>query len=48
MKCDLCKKEIEGNFLNKIKGTFIKVDGKRKMVCNSCQSEHKDKLIEQL
>jgi ribosome-binding protein aMBF1 (putative translation factor) len=47
MKCDLCKKEIEEIFLGKLKGTHIKIDGKKKVVCDECQGKHKDKLIEQ-
>jgi hypothetical protein len=39
MKCDICKASIEETFLSKIKGTYVKVDGKRKIVCQTCQKE---------
>ncbi|MDD5133038.1 MAG: hypothetical protein PHD81_03100 [Candidatus Nanoarchaeia archaeon] len=48
MKCDICKKSIEPNFLEKIFGSYIKKDGKKKVVCNACQSKYKDKITEQL
>lgn len=44
MKCDLCKGEVEGNFLNKIKGTYVKKEGKLKVICRKCQSKYKEKL----
>ncbi len=40
MKCDLCKKTVEQTFLSKIKGTYVKVDGKKKVVCSDCQRKH--------
>ena len=43
-KCAICNKEIQESFLNKIKGTFIRVDGKLKEVCNECQRKYKNKL----
>ena len=48
MKCDLCKEEIEMNFLNKIKGTYIRIDHERKVICNDCQSKYKDELKKNL
>ena len=44
MKCDLCKNEIEETFLHKIKGSYLKIDGKRKVVCDECQRKYKDKI----
>jgi len=46
MKCDLCKKEIGKLFLSKIKGTYIKVDKKKHVVCSECQANFK--TIEEL
>ena len=48
MKCDLCKNEITESFLGKIKGAYIKTDGKRKVVCSECQRKYKGKMSEQL
>jgi len=40
MKCELCKREIEKTFLNKIIGTVIKDgEGKKHTICNVCQKE---------
>ena len=49
MKCDLCNNKIEETFLEKIKGIYVKVNGKVKNICNNCQkkysvSEIKEKL----
>lgn len=41
MKCDICKQKIEETFLKKIKGTYVKVNGKQKVVCSSCQKQNK-------
>ncbi len=39
MKCAVCGKEIERTILNKIKGTYIKINSKKKIViCSKCQS----------
>jgi len=45
MKCDICKKKVEETFLKKIKGTFVKVSGKRKVVCSECQKLGKMKEL---
>ncbi len=37
MKCAICKNEIETTFLSKIKGIYIKVDGKIYPICRKCQ-----------
>lgn len=46
MKCDLCGKEMEALFLDKFKGTVVKVnvEGKNKIynICSECQIKHKD------
>jgi hypothetical protein len=41
MKCDICNKKIETTFLNKIVGTVIR-DNKRKKrtICNECQKKY--------
>lgn len=44
-KCDICKKSVKETFLNKIIGTYIKVDKKRKIVCNECQKKNSQKEI---
>ena len=43
MKCSICSKKIEETFLNKIVGTIMKVDGKKKAVCSECQKKLKTK-----
>ncbi len=42
MKCSICKKNVDETFLNKIKGTYVKVKGKKKPVCQKCQLKNKD------
>jgi len=44
MKCDLCKQEIEETFLHKIKGSYVKADGKKKVVCSECQRKYRDEV----
>ncbi len=48
MKCDICKEDVEETFLHKLKGSYIKVDKKQKVVCSSCQSKHKEEVKTQL
>mgnify|MGYP001572246716 CR=1 FL=1 len=43
MNCDICKEKIERSFLEKIKGSYIRVKGKLKIVCNDCQHKYKTK-----
>ena len=38
-KCDLCGNKIDTIFLNKIVGTYIKVNKKNKVICDECQSK---------
>lgn len=41
MKCELCKKGIEENFLKKPIGTYIKdAKGKLHLICNNCQKKY--------
>ena len=40
MKCDVCKEKIETTFLEKIVGTYVKVNSKKKLVCNNCQKKY--------
>ena len=42
VKCDICKEKLEETFLSKIKGTYVKVEGKRKVACQNCQKKYKD------
>ncbi|MCD6403696.1 MAG: hypothetical protein J7L59_00735 [Nanoarchaeota archaeon] len=44
MKCALCKRKIEISFLNKIKGTYVKVKAKLVPVCSDCQKKYGDEL----
>ncbi len=38
MKCEICGRKIEENFLNKLIGSYIRdVKGKRRAVCSDCQ-----------
>jgi len=48
VKCALCKKKIEISFLNKIRGTYIKVKGKLVPVCSDCQKKYGNRLKEVL
>ena len=51
-KCELCKAEIETNYIGKLVGTIIKTGegetSKSHYICGDCQKEHKDKLKEKL
>ncbi|EGD71893.1 MAG: hypothetical protein CSMARM5_0056 [Candidatus Parvarchaeum acidophilus ARMAN-5_'5-way FS'] len=41
IKCSSCGKEIETTFLNKIKGNYIKKNGKLEALCSECfRKEH--------
>ncbi len=44
MKCSLCKKEVETTFLGKIKGTYMNINGEKKIICSECQKKHKNNL----
>ena len=51
MKCDICKAEIEVNFLNKIMGTYVKdKKGKVKVICPKCQRQlqNKENILKKL
>lgn len=49
VKCDICKEVIETTFLNKIKGTHIKISKKQKAICNVCQSKYpKEEILDKL
>ena len=47
MKCELCKENIEETFLEKIKGNYIKVNHKIKIICNNCMSKYSVKEIKE-
>jgi len=40
MKCDVCKEKIETTFLEKIVGTYVRVNHKKKLICNNCQKKY--------
>jgi len=46
MKCDICGAKIETTFLNKIVGSYVKKDGKKKVICPNCQKNLSKKEIE--
>ncbi len=46
MKCVICKKKVEVNELGKIKGIYVKIDGKLYVICSNCQRKYKDKVKE--
>ncbi|MBU2522684.1 MAG: hypothetical protein KKE23_00130 [Nanoarchaeota archaeon] len=52
MKCAICGKEIEEAFLEKIKGTIVKIKVGEKnaehYVCDGCQKKYREKLKEKL
>ncbi len=48
VKCEICKESIETTFLNKIKGTYVKVNKKQKTVCNVCQARYKEEILNKL
>lgn len=47
-KCVLCGKNIEETFLDKLKGTIVKIKKGNKnvfyYVCSSCQEKYKDNV----
>ncbi|MCK4650391.1 hypothetical protein KAT36_04120 [Candidatus Pacearchaeota archaeon] len=51
-KCHLCNEEIKTTFLDKPKGTIIKIGSgetsKKIHICSSCQKEHKEKLKQKI
>ena len=51
MKCEICKKNIETTFMNKILGTYIKDQkSKKRVVCFECQKKFntKEKILENI
>ena len=52
MKCDICGKNIEETFLEKLKGTIVKMKKGDKNaiyhVCSECQKKFGDKIKEKL
>jgi len=39
MKCEICKEKIAVTFLEKIKGSYIKINKKLYTICNNCQKK---------
>jgi hypothetical protein len=48
MKCSVCKKNVGESFLGKIKGTYVRINGKTWPVCTECQSKHKNGVGDKL
>ena len=51
MKCEVCSKNIEITFMNKILGTYVKDSkGKKHTVCFECQKkfQSKEKILENI
>ena len=51
MKCDICSKTVATTILNKIKGSYVKDDKKKKrVICFECQKRlrTKEKILEEL
>ena len=49
VKCDICKANIETTFLGKIKGTYVNIKSKQRVVCPNCQKKYtKEELIKKL
>ncbi|MFP4403441.1 MAG: hypothetical protein ACOC3X_00695 [Nanoarchaeota archaeon] len=50
MKCDICGKKIEQNFLDKFFGTYVKNSkNKKKIICNQCQKNlSKEEILEKI
>jgi len=46
--CYICKNEAGESFLKKVKGTYIRVNGKLKLVCSDCQRKYKNQLKKEL
>lgn len=40
MKCELCNEKIETTFLEKIIGTYVNVNSKKRIICNNCQRKY--------
>ena len=40
VKCEVCNNTIGIVFLDKLKGTVVKVNGKKHFVCSECQRKH--------
>ncbi|MFH1649784.1 MAG: hypothetical protein ABIA93_04505 [Candidatus Woesearchaeota archaeon] len=48
MKCASCGNNIEETFLKKPIGTYIKVKGKKKIICSECQKLSKEEIASKL
>jgi gluconate kinase len=51
-KCDICKRDVEATFLDKLQGTKVYIkDGDKNLeflICSECQRKHRDNLKEEL
>lgn len=44
MNCEICKKKVQVQFLEKVLGTYVKdAKGKRHLACFECQKRFPDK-----
>ena len=50
MDCEICSSNVEKTFLSKLVGSFVKVNGKKRVVCSSCQStlRSKEEIVKKL
>ncbi len=48
MKCEICGSEIKTGVMDKIKGTYVKMNGKLRPVCASCQKAGMEVVEEKL
>ncbi len=48
MKCEICGREVETTFLGKIRGNYVRANGKTHLVCNSCFKVEKNTIKETL
>lgn len=49
MKCNICDNKVQETFLGKIIGTFVRKDGKKRVVCRECQSKlTKEEIFEKI
>ena len=43
MKCDICNEKVQTTILGKVRGSYFKVNSKKKLACHDCQSKLKTK-----
>ena len=45
MKCEICGKKVQTTFLDKIRGTYFIIRGKKRAVCSECQQKFTEKTL---